>query len=107
MIYWYKKLNVKNFQFRDPVFTINKKYTNLLCNEIINSGYKFNFAAEFHLKDIDDILASKLSRAGLKLAFVGIESIDSKVLTDAHRTTIPIDEQSLNISILLDLDNLL
>ena len=100
MIYWSKILNVRNFQFRDPVFTINKKFVNSLCDEIIKSGYKFNLAAEFHLKDINEQLASKLSLAGLKLAFVGIESTSSEVLENAHRTTIPIDEQALQISLL-------
>ena len=33
--YWYKKLNVKMFVFRDPVFSINKKHTIEFCEELI------------------------------------------------------------------------
>jgi radical SAM superfamily enzyme YgiQ (UPF0313 family) len=100
MVYLYKSLRIKNFQFRDPVFTINRKYVEELCHEIINTKIKFRFAAEFHLKDIDKSLADLLYRAGLRLAFVGIESVSSKVLSDAKRMTIPIDEQSLRVKIL-------
>ena len=78
MIYWNKTLSVSSFQFRDPVFTIDKKYTEELCDKIINSKYKFNFAAEFHLKDIDYELALKLNQAGLKIAFVGIDPHQQK-----------------------------
>ena len=100
MIYWNKTLSVSSFQFRDPVFTINKKYTKELCDKIINSKYKFTFAAEFHLKDIDYELALKLKQAGLKIAFVGIESSSSEVLLNAKRTTISNDKQAEKINLL-------
>ena len=32
--YWNKNYHVKNFVFRDPVFSINKKHTLELCNLI-------------------------------------------------------------------------
>ena len=44
------KLKVRNFIFRDPVFSLDRKHTILLCEEIINSGKKFNIAVEIHLK---------------------------------------------------------
>ncbi|MDC1357007.1 B12-binding domain-containing radical SAM protein [Pseudomonadota bacterium] len=100
MLFWEKKLSVRNFQFRDPVFTINRKYTNELCDKIINSNHKFNLVAEFHLKDVDYELALKLKKAGLKIAFVGIESSSSEVLLNAKRTTIANDQQAKKISLL-------
>jgi len=100
MIFWYKTLSVSSFQFRDPVFTINKKYTKELCDKIINSKFKFSFAAEFHLKDIDDEIALKLKKAGLKIAFVGIESSSEEVLMNAKRTTIANDKQAEKINLL-------
>ena len=100
MIYWKNHLSVTSFQFRDPVFTLNKKYTNELCDKIINSNHKFNFVAEFHLKDIDNELATKLKKAGLKIAFVGIESSSAEVLQNAKRTSIAKDEQAEKISML-------
>ncbi len=100
MIFWNETLSVSSFQFRDPVFTINKKFTKELCDKLISSKYKFNFVAEFHLKDLDYELVTKLKKAGLKIAFVGIESSSSEVLLDAKRTTIPNDKQAEKISLL-------
>ena len=35
MIYFNDNLNVKNFIFRDPVFSINKEHTKAVCQKII------------------------------------------------------------------------
>lgn len=87
MMYFYKKLNVKNFIFRDPVFTIHRKHTIELCEEIIKTGIKFNICIEAHLKDIDVELVKILKKAGVKLIYVGIESSDEEIRNDANRTS--------------------
>jgi radical SAM superfamily enzyme YgiQ (UPF0313 family) len=87
MIYFYNKLKVKNFIFRDPVFSLNKNHTIELCDKIIASNIKFNICIETHLKNIDELLADKLSKAGVKLIYVGIETSDEEVKKDAHRSS--------------------
>ena len=87
MKYFYEKLNVKNFIFRDPVFSIDRKHTLDICNEIIKLNLKFNICIETHLKNIDDQLASFLKKAGVKLIYVGIESANDDVRKDAKRTS--------------------
>ena len=87
MKYFYEKLNVKNFIFRDPVFSIDRKHTIEICNEIINLNVKFNICIETHLKNIDNELAVFLKQAGVKLVYVGIESADDDVRKDAKRTS--------------------
>lgn len=85
MIYFNDTLKVKNFIFRDPVFSINKKHTISICEEIIKSGRKFNICIETHLKDIDENLGLLLRKAGVNLVYVGIESVDEDVKDNAHR----------------------
>ena len=85
MIYFYNKLKVNNYIFRDPVFSIDKKHTILLCQEILKSGIKFNIAVETHLKNIDNELADLFLKCGIKLIYVGIESADEEVRKDAKR----------------------
>ena len=85
MVYFFDKLKVKNFIFRDPVFSLDRKHTILLCEEIINSGKKFNIAVETHLKNIDNKLADIFLKSGIKLVYVGIESADEQVRADAKR----------------------
>ncbi len=87
MIYFYNKLGVTNFIFRDPVFSLNKNHTIELCDNIIESNYKFNICIETHLKNIDELLADKLYQAGVKLIYVGIETSDEQVKKDAHRSS--------------------
>jgi radical SAM superfamily enzyme YgiQ (UPF0313 family) len=94
MIYFFHKLNVKNYIFRDPVFSIDRKHTILLCEEIIKSKIKFNIAIETHLKNIDNELANIFLRCGIKLVYVGIESADEEVKESANRWS---DENDVQI----------
>jgi radical SAM superfamily enzyme YgiQ (UPF0313 family) len=87
MMYFYSKFKVKNFIFRDPVFSIDKKHTLEICNSIIKLGLKFNICIETHLKNIDQDLALILKKAGVKLIYVGIESANDNVRKDAKRTS--------------------
>ena len=92
MIYFNKKLNVSNFIFRDPVFSIHREHTKEICKTIIKSKYKFKIAIETHLKNIDNNLAKLLKKAGIKLIYVGIESEDADVRKNSNR----ISEDNLN-----------
>ena len=87
MIYFERTLKVKNFLFRDPVFSINKKHTIDICNRIINSKKKFNICVETHLKNIDDELIILFKKTGINLIYVGIESANEEVLSDAKRSS--------------------
>ena len=100
MLYFYKTLKVKNFIFRDPVFSINRKHTVEVCNKIIESKKNFNLCIETHLKNIDNELAILLKKAGVKLVYVGIESIDEDVKKNANRISETYENQILKINYL-------
>ena len=93
MEYWFKMFGTKNFIFRDPVFSINKKHTSELLEKLASSTIKFNICIETHLKNIDDEMIFLFKKSGIKLVYVGIESGDTDVLLDSKRTTIAFDEQ--------------
>ena len=95
--YWYKKLNVKMFLFRDPVFSINKKHTIEFCEELIKRNLKIRYVIETHLKILDSELIKILKQSGLKAVKVGVESGDEEVMKDANRFTIKKDEQLTKI----------
>ncbi len=98
--YWKKKFNIKMFIFRDPVFSINRKHTIELCNEIINRNLKINYIIETHLRILDDELIFLLKKSGLKGVKVGVESSNLEVLKDADRYTVPKDDQKEKINFL-------
>ena len=95
--YWYKKLNVKMFVFRDPVFSINRKHTIEFCEELIKRKLKIRYVIETHLRILDSELIKILKQSGLKAVKVGVESGDEEVLKDANRFTIKKDEQLAKI----------
>ena len=102
MKYWIDTLKTNKFIFRDPVFSINRKYTVDLCNAIIRDKLKIDFLIETHLKNLDDELIDLLKKAGLHMVYVGIESSNSEVLGDIKRFTINNDEQYKIIKKLVD-----
>ena len=100
MINLKEKLGVKNFIFRDPVFSINKKHTIEILNKIIDSKININICIETHLKNIDDELASLLKKAGVKLIYVGIESAVEEVRNNSKRQSEQNDLQIKKINFL-------
>lgn len=100
LIYWKKEFNAQAFIFRDPVFSINKKHTMELCNEIINRDVRINFIIETHLRILDEELIDILKKAGLVGVKVGIESSNLNVLKEANRFTVSKDIQLEKINLL-------
>ena len=94
---WKSQLGSEKFIFRDPVFSINRKFTVSLCNEIIKQKLNIKFLIETHLNNLDDELIDLLYRAGLRLIYIGVESVDDNVLSDMKRFTIKSDKQYLLI----------
>ena len=90
--HWKKNLNTNKFIFRDPVFSINRKFTVDLCERIIEENLDIVFLVETHLNNLDDALIRLLSKAGLKMVYVGVESYESDVLKDISRFTVSNDE---------------
>ena len=97
MEHWNKKLHVRMFIFRDPVFSINRKHTIAFCKELMDRKLNVRFIIETHLRILDSELIKILKEAGLKGVKVGVESGDEEVLKDANRFTIKQDDQLTKI----------
>jgi len=93
IVHWQKLLSTNKFIFRDPVFSINRKFTEKLCKRLIERNVKIIFLIETHLKNLDDDLLDLLYEAGLRLVYVGIESASQEVLNSIKRYTINNDDQ--------------
>ena len=100
--HWIKNANTNKFVFRDPVFSINRKYTVDLCNEIIKENLEIEYLVETHLKNLDDELILLLQKSGLKMVYIGIESSNSEVLKDIKRFTVDQDDQFTTIKKLVE-----
>jgi len=100
MIHWQDTLGVSLFMFRDPVFSVNRRQTVQLCEEILASGRKFKFIIETHLKNMDAELVELLKQAGLVMIKVGIESPDIHLLDGVKRYSLKSEEQLQKIRLL-------
>ena len=93
IIHWQNKIKTNKFVFRDPVFSINRKFTIELCNEIIKNKINIEFLIETHLNNLDDELIRLLKKAGLRIVYIGVESVEEKILKDINRFSIKNDIQ--------------
>ena len=100
--HWMETLGTNKFIFRDPVFSINRNYTIELCKEIIKKKLNISYLIETHLKNLDEELIKLLKESGLKLVYVGIESVNSEVLKDIKRFTVDHENQNKVIKKLVD-----
>jgi radical SAM superfamily enzyme YgiQ (UPF0313 family) len=103
MAHWQDRLGVRAFIFRDPVFGLNRAQTLSICDEIERSGREFEFLIETHLKVLDKELAARLPEVGLRMVYVGLESVDAGVLETIRRFSGSLDEQRRRIMDLHDL----
>ena len=85
MTYWIEKLNINEFIFRDPVFSINREKTLELAEMIIEAKIGVKFTIETHLNNLDYELVKKLKQAGMFFIQCGVESVDEEVMKDAKR----------------------
>lgn len=83
--YFKNKIGIKNFIFRDPVFSINNKHTEEICDIIIQRKLNIKLCIETHLSNLNEKISLKLKKAGVRLAYVGIESIDEDIKKISHR----------------------
>jgi anaerobic magnesium-protoporphyrin IX monomethyl ester cyclase len=83
--YFKNKIGIKNFIFRDPVFSINNKHTEEICEIIIERNLQIKLCIETHLSNLNDKISLKLKKAGVKLVYVGIESIDEDIKKISNR----------------------
>jgi radical SAM superfamily enzyme YgiQ (UPF0313 family) len=82
---WQDRYGDVLFIFRDPVFSINRRHTLALCDEMERSGRRYRFVVETHLRNMDEELARRLRANGLEMVKVGIESVDREVLAGSKR----------------------
>jgi len=75
-----KNYNVKNIDFYDDTFTLDKKRMNRILDLIIQRNYDINFACLSRVDSIDDEILSKLNRAGFYNIRYGIESGSPEIL---------------------------
>ena len=87
------KFGIRGVQFRDPLFTLIRKRTEDLCNEIIKEKINIELGCETRLDRVDENLLDLMYKAGFRVMKVGIESADPEVLKKSKRLPIALEHQ--------------
>lgn len=88
-----------HFVFRDPVFSINKRKTGLLLEELAKLDGGYSFTIETHLHDVDDEMARRLVDGKVAWVKFGVESSSMEVKTAVDRYSLENDDQEFRVEI--------
>lgn len=93
MEYDYEKFGIKGFFFRDPLFSLNQKRVEEMCNFIIESKLDVGFVFETRPELLKKELIGLLNKAGCECINFGIEDIHPEILEIINRR--PIDTKQI------------
>jgi len=85
MEYLANKLGVRSVLFRDPIFTLDRRRVENICNELISRKINLLWRVETRIDCIDEKLIKKMNSAGCIGINFGIESADLNVLKKVGR----------------------
>jgi len=91
--YCIEKYNVKGFFFRDPLFTLQNKRTEELCNLLIKNKINIEFAFETRPELLNHEIIDLLAEAGCTCINFGVEDIDPEILKKISRK--PVDPNKI------------
>jgi radical SAM superfamily enzyme YgiQ (UPF0313 family) len=91
-----KDHNVDGIYFREDNFTLRKDRLKSICETIIESGLKFNWACETRVDTLNEELVSLMAKSGCKGFYMGLESGSPRMLEFYKKGITP--EQGLNVS---------
>ncbi len=95
----FNKYNVREFEFFDPLFTINKSRVIEICKEIRRRKLKIYWSCRARVDTVDYVLLREMKLAGCYRVYYGIESGDETVLKNIKKhTTIPIIKKAIKDS---------
>jgi len=91
--YLINNFKIKSLLFRDPIFTLNRKFVREFAEQLIAQKIKIAWACETRLDLLNEELIDLFYQSGLRAFNVGIESSDPNILKDFKRLPIKEDHQ--------------
>jgi radical SAM superfamily enzyme YgiQ (UPF0313 family) len=94
-----EKYGINAFMFVDDTFVFSKKWVESICNLLISEKMGLLWAANFRADLVDEDLLALMHKAGLRKAFLGIESGSQRVLDQVFDKRITIDQVKKSVSL--------
>lgn len=89
MVYDVEKYGFRGFFFRDPLFTLDNKRTEKLCQLLLEKKLNIQFAFETRPELLNEKIIDLLIAAGCSCINFGIEDINPEILKQISRKPIP------------------
>ena len=80
-----KSFGAKRVIIHDPIFTLDRKRIERLCELLIEADLGIEWECESHMNHLDPELIGLMYRAGLRILAFGVESANEEVLKRANR----------------------
>lgn len=81
------KYDIKNFLFWGESFTIDQKYGEEICDEILRRNLKITWSTTSRVDTLNETLLAKMKKSGCALLGLGIESAVQEILDTAQKGT--------------------
>ncbi len=84
----YRYYNVRDIDFYDSTFTIDRDRTVMICQEIIRRGLSINWTVRTRIELVNRELLREMAKAGCSAVMYGIESSNEEILRKLGRPII-------------------
>ena len=90
MVYIYDSFGIKDIQFTDDLFAVNKIWVNEICREIVDTGVGFTWECLVRVDTLDRETMEIMKSSGCRALEIGVESGSELILKNMNKgTTIP------------------
>lgn len=93
-----ERFGAKRMIIHDPIFTLDRKRIERLCELLIEADLGVEWECESHMNHLDPELIALMHRAGLRILAYGVESANEEVLKKANRRFKNWDKMRENIA---------
>jgi len=97
----YEDYGIKNVEFMDDTFTLDRKRAEKICEGIIKEGWDISWGASSRVDTLSRKLVEKMKEAGCWILFLGIESGSQRIL-DAIGKRITLEQVRKAVKIVKD-----
>ena len=85
LAHYYERYGVTDILIHDPIFSLDKKRVEAICDGLIARKLPITWQCETHFNHVDEELLVKMKSAGMKAVAFGVESANPEVLKRANR----------------------
>jgi radical SAM superfamily enzyme YgiQ (UPF0313 family) len=86
------RFKIRDIDFYDPVFTIDKKRTLEICRRLKEEKIPLRWSARTHINYIDEELLREMASCGCRMLMYGVESTSRKILEGLNRDFVDLDK---------------